>query len=134
MYEYKTRVKLFQTDAAGKLFFSNLFIIAHECYENYFFDNQIKISDIISGKKFLIPIVHVEADYISPIFNDEHLLVVMVAEKIGSSSYTLNFNIKKQNGNQAARVTTVHVTTDYHSGKSISIPENVKSIISKLIS
>jgi len=132
MYEYKTRVKLFQTDAAGKLFFSNLFIIAHECYENYFYDNQKKISDIITEKKFLIPIVHAEADYISPIYNDDCLLVMMDVEGIGKSSYTLNFNIKKQNGNQAAKVTTVHVTSDYHSGKSILIPEDIKSIINKL--
>ena len=134
MYEYKTRVKLFQTDAAGKLFFSNLFIIAHECYENYFHDNQMKISDIIAEKKFLIPIVHAEADYIGPIYNDECLSVMMAVKEIGNSSFTLNFNIKKQNGNQAAKVTTVHVTIGCRSGKSILIPEDVKSVISKLLS
>jgi len=134
MHGYKTKVKLFQTDAAGKLFFSNLFMIAHECYENYFYDNQIKISDIIRKKKFLISIVHAEADYVRPIFNDEILFVLMEAEKIGNRSYTLNFNIKKQNGKQAAKVTTVHVTSDYSSGKSIVIPKDVKRIISKLSS
>ena len=134
VYEFKTRVKLFQTDAAGKLFFSNLFIIAHECYENYLHDNKIKISDIIAGKKFLIPVVHAEADYINPIYLDDLLLVKMDAKKIGDHSFTLNFDIKKQNGDVAANITTVHVTTGYSSGKSILLPENIKSIIGKLIS
>lgn len=134
IYEYKTRVKLFQTDAAGKLFFSNLFIIAHECYENYFHENQMKISDILAGRKFLIPIVHAEADYISPIYIDENLLVMMDAKKVGDSSFTLNFNIKKENGDLAAIVITVHVTSGFSSGKSILMPEDIKSIISKLMS
>lgn len=132
-YEFKTKVKLYQTDAAGKLFFSNLFIIAHECYEDYLHSNHLKISDIIAGKKLLIPIVHAEADYVKPIYLDDSLIVSMDTKKIGGSSFTLSFNIKKEDDGLAAKVTTVHVTSSRGTGKSIPIPEDIKSIISKLL-
>ncbi len=133
VYKFKTRVKLFQVDAAGKLFFSNLFLMAHECYENYMHVNQAKISDIIAGKKLLIPIVHAEADYITPIYLDDCLSVIMDAKKIGNSSFTLNFDIKKEDEGPAAKVMMVHVTSDPGTGKSIPIPEDIKSIINRLM-
>jgi hypothetical protein len=35
MYTYQTTIRLHHTDAAGVVFFSNLFVIAHDAYESF---------------------------------------------------------------------------------------------------
>jgi len=66
MFTYKTTVRLHHTDAAGVLFFAQLFSIAHDCYEELI-NSCIPIAEIIQSKPFALPIIHAEADYFLPI-------------------------------------------------------------------
>ena len=66
MYHYQTTIRLHQTDAAGVVFFSNLFVIAHDAYES-FLESHLPLNAILSDGVYIIPIVHAEADYLLPL-------------------------------------------------------------------
>ncbi|MCL5985092.1 MAG: acyl-CoA thioesterase [Actinobacteria bacterium] len=132
MYKYEETIKFYHTDAAGGLFFANLFLIAHDCYEKLLYKMGLKISDILDRKEYLIPIVHAEADYRIPIKVGEIIEVILNAELTGNSSFTLNFTFNKKNGKVAAQVKTVHAVVDFNSKKGMPIPENIKKILQNL--
>ena len=61
MFEYKTTVRMFNTDAAGISFFASAFLYAHECYEA-FMDDHLPLGKMLEDGEYLVPIVHAEAD------------------------------------------------------------------------
>ncbi len=88
MYTYLTKIRLHHTDAAGILFFSNLFILAHDCYES-FLDPDITFNMMFNDLDLVMPIVHAEADYHRPLRASDNLEIKLGLAKIGESSLPL---------------------------------------------
>ena len=128
MHIFKTNIKLYQTDAAGLLFFSRLFEIAHDAYQDFLDNAQFGISEILKNRDFLTPVIHAEADYKMPLEAGDTIEVRMNAGEIGRSSYTLLYDILKNN-HVAGQVKIIHVSVDRRSGKKIDIPERLKDIL-----
>ena len=128
MHLFETNIKLYQTDAAGILFFSRLFEIAHDAYQDLLEKANINLSEILKNTHFLTPIVHAEADYRMSLEVGDNIEVRITVEKIGRSSYILSYDILRNN-QIAGLVKTVHVSLDKRSGEKISIPERLKEIL-----
>ncbi|MHC5121434.1 MAG: acyl-CoA thioesterase [Planctomycetota bacterium] len=95
MYTYQTTIRLHHTDAAGVVFFSHLFVIAHDAYET-FLESHLRLNAILSEGVYIIPIVHAEADYLLPLSLSEKIRVELCLEQKGSSSFDLGYVIKEQ--------------------------------------
>lgn len=132
MYVHRTTVKLYDTDAAGVLFFGHQFRIAHECYEAMMASIGFSISWIVRDSEYFIPIVHAEADYKKPLFVDDPIELHLQPERIGASSYTLVHDIRGRDGTTVGTVKTVHVTINKKSGKTIPLPENLRTALQRL--
>ncbi|MCL6088003.1 MAG: acyl-CoA thioesterase [Actinobacteria bacterium] len=132
MYIYKTKIRLFHTDAAGLIFYSNLFNLAYECYEEFLEKTDFSISKIINEGKFLIPVVHTEADYIKPIRLEDKIEIQLKPDNIGKSSYKLNYDFLNESGKKAANVKTVHVMISAKDYKPVRIPEKFLIILKAL--
>jgi 1,4-dihydroxy-2-naphthoyl-CoA hydrolase len=63
-YKIETTVKLYDTDAAGIMFFGNYLRVAHDAYQAYLESCGFSFAEALNEGKLLIPIVHAEADYI----------------------------------------------------------------------
>lgn len=120
-----TFVKFHQTDAAGLIFFNNIFIIAHEAYEQMLISEGFGIGIILREKDYLLPLVHVEADYKIPLYPGDEITVQALVSHLGDTAYTLSYRILK-NKAVAALVKTVHVCMDKKSGKKMRIPEDLR--------
>jgi len=120
-----TFVKFHQTDAAGLIFFNNIFIIAHEAYEQMLISEGFGIGEILREKDYLLPLVHVEADYEIPLCPGDEITVQALVSALGTTSYTLSYQVLKME-QVAARVKTVHVCIDKESGRKMSIPKDLR--------
>jgi len=129
MFCYQTRVKFADLDLAGTVFFANHLKLAHETYEAMFKAGGLSISDIIQGGDFLLPIVHAEADYKRLVKPDELLTIEIEVAGASKCSFTLSYQIKKETGDVASVVKTVHASINSKTHKVIPIPDQIKTIL-----
>ena len=129
-YEYKTNVRMHQTDSAGVVFYSNLFVMAHDCYEAWL-NSYISLAEILQSN-IQIPIVHAEADYKLPIGVSDEITIEMSLEKQQQSSFTLHYRFKKTGDQTAAQVQTVHAVIDGQTHQSIEIPPVLQEALASL--
>lgn len=132
MYIYNTKIRLFHTDAAKLIFYSSLFNIAYECYEEFFEKSEFGVKKILDDGKFLIPVVHAEADYFKPLRLGDKIEIRMTLNSLGKSSFTLACAFFNECDEKAANVKTVKVMVDAKSGKPIEIPEKLIKILNSL--
>jgi YbgC/YbaW family acyl-CoA thioester hydrolase len=132
MYIYNTKIRLFHTDAGNLIFFSRLFDIAYECYEEFLEKSEFGVKKILNDNKFHIPVVHTEADYIKPLRIGDKIEIRMSLNSSGKSSFTLVFVLFNELGEKTARVKTVNVVIEAKSGNPIKIPEKFLKILNSL--
>lgn len=131
MYTHQTTIRLHHTDAAGIVFFSNLFVIAHDAYES-FLESHLPLSSILWDGKYIIPIIHAEADYLLPLRLSEKISVELSLEKTGESSFALGYMIKNSQQEIAARLSTTHAVRLKENQEKISIPGPIKTALESL--
>ena len=131
MYTYQTKIRLHHTDAAGVVFFSNLFVIAHDAYES-FLESHLTLNTLLSGGAYIIPIVHAEADYLLPLPLSETIRVELSLEQTGTSSFNLGYVIKNSKMETAVRLKTIHAVQLKDDGKTIPIPEPLRHALETL--
>jgi len=131
MYTYQTTIRLHHTDAAGVVFFSNLFVIAHDAYES-FLESHLTLNTLLSGGAYIIPIVHAEADYLLPLPLSETIRVELSLEQTGTSSFNLGYVIKNSKMETAVRLKTIHAVQLKDGRKSIPIPEPLRDALETL--
>ena len=131
MYTYQTTIRLHNTDAAGFVFFSNLFVIAHDAYES-FLESDLPLNTLLSDGAYIIPIVHAEADYLLPLSLSETISVELSLEQTGTSSFNLGYVIKNSKMETAVRLKTIHAVQLKDDGKTIPIPESLRQALETL--
>lgn len=131
MYIYETTIKLHQTDAAGVLFFANYFKIAHDAYESFLESISHPFAEIFAQNDYLLLIVHAEADYMRPLTVGEAVSVEIRVAKMGRTSYSLDYSIKKGTGQPVANVKTVHAAVDGKTHRPIRLPESLRSALER---
>jgi len=129
-YCYAFTVRLQDTDAAGVLFFANLFRHAHDAYEAFMEDLGFPLDAAIRDRRWRLPIVHSEADYRAPIGHGERITVALEVAEVGHSAFTLDYAFHDAAGRVAARARTVHVAIDTDSATSKALPEALRGRLS----
>lgn len=132
MFSYYRTIFLHETDATGVLYFSQLLKLASEAFEAYCKLKNSSVQKMIMEKIFTLPIVHVEADFKSPLFAGDDLEVSLSVKEIGISSFTLSSKILK-NETLCGTVEIVHVCVDSLSKKSKPLPESMLGNLHELI-
>ncbi len=113
MFAHSRTVKLSETDATGIVYFTEIQKFAIEAFEEYLHTRGFGVLHIIESEEFLAPIVHITADYLMPITAGDLVSVHMTLEKIGVSSFTIKYEVKKdQSDFDVAIVKITQVTVD----------------------
>lgn len=119
-----------ECDPAGIVFFGHQFRFAHRLVEGYVQDAGISWNEWFESKEFGVPLVHAEADYRAPLFGGQSYLGRVQIKNIGESSVTFLSKIETLDGKPCSSLTTVHVFIDLKTQKKISIPKNIRDILS----
>ena len=130
MFQTDKTIRLHHTDGAGVIYFAQLFVLAHECYEA-FMDTALPIRTMLDQGQILIPITHAEADYQKPIRVGDKLDVTVTLASQTDHSFTLNYTFKN-NETQVATANTRHlvVCADF-SGKT-KIPAELRQALTAI--
>jgi len=133
MFTHSTTVRLYDTDAAGLLFFANHFRVSHDAYEAFLEAHGLPLCDMINGKEVLVPIVEATSEYTSPAYSGDHITVELTAERVSEHSYTLRYNLLKDSGELVSRIKTVHVCTDPDIGQKKPLPQKLRTALETLL-
>ncbi len=126
---YSLTVPLQDIDAAGVVFFAHLFRYAHEAYEHWMADQGLSLRDILAEGRYLLPLVHAEADYRQPLRHGEQLHVQLSVNALGDTSFTLGYQIIDEAGQSRAQLETVHVVLDAATHTPTPVPEALRMVL-----
>ena len=120
------KIRLRDTDATGVLYFTEQMRMALEVLEERF-----SLKKMMEHENFLLPIVHAEADYFSPLTVGDEVEITPSVKNIGTTSFTLNYQFWKEN-KEVGQVTLVHVAISKIGKSSIPIPQIVLDFLKTL--
>ncbi len=131
MFETQVDVRLYDTDAAGIVFFANYFRIAHDAYQAFMKSIGHGLDRIIRQSDYLLPIVHAEADYKKPLVLGNTVKVFMKGQ-VKDASFVVFYTLMDGGGITVAQLQTVHVAMDKKTGKKMALPEEIKKGLSTI--
>ncbi|MDR2539726.1 MAG: thioesterase family protein [Chlamydiales bacterium] len=128
MFEYRTQIRMKNTDATGRLFFSEQFNLALEAFEEFLFSRfKENLLDQVE-----MPVVHAEADYKKPLQLRDPLNIQLGVKHLGNTSFSVSYllsNLRTQE--EAGRVVIVHVCIDSITKKSRSLPLKLREYLER---
>jgi 1,4-dihydroxy-2-naphthoyl-CoA hydrolase len=120
------------TDASGVIYFASIQKIALEAFEEFLLSSGFELAKVMLSGPLLVPIVHVEADYLAPVYVGELLRVEMKLAKTGVTSFTLKYNIfSSEHDLVVATLAMTHVVIAKDSKKSVPIPQELLSMLER---
>ena len=119
------------TDMAGILYFPRIFRFAHDALEDLVESEGFSFDKVFHEKNFVFVIVHCEADYYTSVRVGDNLKVLVGIEHIGTSSFTVLYDIYRADETHIGIAKTVHVTLERTSRKKIPIPDILRNSLEK---
>jgi len=108
IFIHKHKIRFHECDPAGILFYGNFFKICHDAYEDF-----ISLADqelnLFSLQKYLIPIVHCEADYKIPVKFNETIQISLSVVEISTHTFTILYTITNFDNNINAILKSIHI-------------------------
>ena len=125
MFSSISEVKMYDTDAAGILYFANQFRFVHDTWDAFLSSKGMPIQFFMNDTSYLFVIVYVEASYMEPVFLGDVLTINMDIESMSTSSVTFSYTLFRDDV-CVGTAKTVHVSIDKMSRKKIPIPKTLK--------
>ncbi len=119
------RVPFHELDPGGVLFHAHLFSHAHEAYAALLAETGCSLKDFLETGKYLIPLVHAEADYLHPLQLDDEICVTVSTTSIGNSSMSFSYTFHKGDL-LCATASTTQVFLDSQNKKPVPLPEALR--------
>jgi len=123
-------------DAAGIVFFGRMFEYFHDAYVAALTQAGHPLHVAIAEKRWLAPLVHAEADYVSPLRFGDRVHAQVVAAEATESKLTVGYRVAVDGGDGAGRVAavghTVHVFCDMTTLKRAPMPEGIRAFFAAI--
>ncbi|WP_222932218.1 acyl-CoA thioesterase [Allochromatium humboldtianum] len=126
-FQYHYRIRLHDTDAAGRLFFAHLFRHAQDALEAFMEHIGYPIDAMLRDGEILLPLTHAEADYRRPMRHGDRVRVEVQVEDLRRRSFAIGYRFLSEAGEEMATARTIHVlvTDEVHVGE--SLPEALRA-------
>lgn len=129
MFIAHNRVRMHDVDLAGILYFPRQFRFAHDAFEDFLASDGITFNQIFCQEDFVFVVVHAEADYLAPLRVGDTLDVSVVIKAIGTTSFTVAYEIRKNKNDLVGTAQTVHVTLEAKARTKIPIPKQFREFL-----
>ncbi|MBK5968340.1 MULTISPECIES: acyl-CoA thioesterase [Thiorhodovibrio] len=134
LFEYSFRIALHDVDAAGLIFFGNLFRHLHDAYECWMETLGFPIDALIRQGEILLPLIHAEADYRAPMRHGARIRIQLGLDQLAATRFTLTYRCLNQDNTLAATALTRHCCIDPERHKPTPIPGNLaKALVSGVL-
>ena len=131
-FTYKTTIRIHHTDAAGLIFFGSIFSITQDAFESLFSQIGFDFGKIFKSGNFITPVVHAESNYIKPIILGDQLSIKVTNEKIGKTSFAMNYDFLNQKNILVAQVKIINVVIGHKNRKKKLIPKDLRQALQNL--
>lgn len=132
IFHHLEKIQLYHVDAAGLIFYGQLFSITHNTFSAFLEHHQISIRERLEKKDYFFPVVHVDANYLKPIRLEDVLKIEMTVEGIKESSFSVRYQLFNHDLLMAT-VLIVHVAIDAKSHTKQDIPSPLRSVLEKYL-
>ncbi|NBV83928.1 acyl-CoA thioesterase [bacterium] len=112
---------MYDTDAAGILYFGSQFRFAHDAFETVMAKEGLTFHRFFESEPFLFVIVHAESDYFSSLHVGDDITVQLVVDHIGTTSFRISYTIAKS-AMVVGKVQTTHVCVNKVTRKKQPLP------------
>ena len=129
MYKYETVIRMHHTDAAGLVFYAEVFVLAHECYESFLEEQGMSLASMLTEGHYIAPIVHAKADLKAAMYMSDRITIEMELTRTGKSSYELAYTFTNQQGKITTEITTIHAVIDKNTSRPIRIPQEFEKVL-----
>lgn len=123
---YRTTLRLRETDAAGVIFFPNLFNLVQETLESFLESVGLNLGKLLQTRKYHFPVVHAEADYMMAMQPGDALVITMSLTSLGTTSIHLAYRFHNPKGEELASARIVHVAIDPVARGKQPIPDELR--------
>ncbi|MGE4169990.1 MAG: acyl-CoA thioesterase [Candidatus Margulisiibacteriota bacterium] len=123
-------VKMYDTDAAGILYFANQFRFAHDAFEELMASEGLSFQRLFDHEPYIFVIVHAESDYFSSLKVGDGIQVKTWISYIGESSFHISYDVFKGEV-LTGRAKTVHVCIGKASRAKQSLPDEIRALLNK---
>jgi len=130
IFEAKNKVRIHDTDMAGILYFPRIFRFVHDALEDLMKSEGFPFEKMLRSD-FVFVIVHSEADYYNSLVVGDEVQIHAHVESIGTTSFTMVYEIYKTDKTHMGRARTVHVTVKNASRTKIPVPDIMRKILEK---
>lgn len=121
-YVYNTRIQFGHVDAAGVMYFSRFYELAHETYESLMRKAGIPLEKIFNEGEWGMPLVHSEADYRRPWRLGEAVRVEAEIDDLTAGSVSFRYRMVDVDGLVRTKVQLRHAFVDLAEFKARSVP------------
>jgi 1,4-dihydroxy-2-naphthoyl-CoA hydrolase len=120
---YKYTVQFRDTDAAGVVYFASILSICHVAYEASLIQAGIDLKLFVTNSEFAVPITHVSADFLRPLFCGDRITIELTPKSIDNCKFEIEYQIRSSNESICATAITKHVIIDPQTRKRKNLPE-----------
>lgn len=120
--KYAYRIKLADTDAAGRIYFTAACEIAHEAFEHFMDVIGFGISDMIADGSYGLPVVELKAKYDAPLTLGQTITVDTTVKEVREKCVTFKHELIDEKKRTSVIVTITHAAVSGKTGKAIALP------------
>ena len=121
------KVRVYDTDAAGILYFAAQFRFVQDTFEAFFESIGTPIPEMVAQSPYIAPAVRAEAEYYKTLKAGMRIEVAVEVAKLGTTSMTLAYNISGPDGTCYGRARMVYVFVSRDSGEKRPIPTALRT-------
>jgi len=122
---HRMTVRMYDTDAAGILYFANQFRFAHDALEAWMAQQGVSFGSMLESGPYLLVIVHASANYSQSLKVGDSIDIQITVTHIGTTSFRLHYVVTRH-GQEVGNMTTVHVCIDHQTRQKRALPESVR--------
>ncbi len=127
-FSYPCQARLHDIDAAGVMFFTSYFRLAHDAYESFMAEIGFSLPELLR-QGHQLPLVHSRADFLQPVRHGDSLEIGVHIAQIGDSSFTVDYVFRSARGMQTARLQTRHVLLNPADRRPLALPEPLRQAL-----
>jgi len=129
-FTYQLPISFHLTDAGGILFYSHVFTLAHQAYEQ-FVTQKLGYSwnDWFQNAQWTVPLKHAEATYHSPLYVGRQCVIEVEILEVSTSSFVLVSRFNQAQDECCAVTKTVHVFCDRIHFQKCPIPPPIRQLL-----
>ncbi|MGZ3744821.1 MAG: acyl-CoA thioesterase [Pseudobdellovibrionaceae bacterium] len=128
-FRTQIHIKFREADPAQIMYFANLFNLAHDVFEEFIVAAGYQYKEWFSPLEHMVPIRHVEADYLAPFIPGQNYEVSAGVVQLGETSFKMAYRFE-QNGKLHGTVYMVHAVLNSQTKVKMRLPDLMKQRLS----